>query len=118
MGKMVVKDGKFYKDGVEVPPEFGNTEQIACLAKIEEYYTSLREGTLMLEPDVETTYLFTDSFKCFCGKTVPLSAEGRHEDDFECLQTVKKCQCGKHKFKVFVEGPDLLVKEVRKEDKE
>ena len=33
---IIIKEGKFFKDGVEIKPEFGNWEQINLLKKYQE----------------------------------------------------------------------------------
>ncbi|MBB2148832.1 hypothetical protein [Pedobacter gandavensis] len=107
---VTIKNGKFYKDGQEMPVEFGNLEQIQALDYIEKHTAALKEG-LMLDPDTETVVTFRDHFNCFCGQLIFLEDSSENEDDVQVLAgKVLKCACKKHQFKTYMEDGCLMVK--------
>lgn len=59
MGGMTLNRGKFYKDGVQVPLEFGNKEQIRLLQKGEEF----KKGF----------WVPLGTFNCLCGYQISLT---------------------------------------------
>lgn len=66
MSSLILKKGKFYKDGVEVPVEIGNAEQIAL------YKRSLKENSYDIDNcehiDYDYTIYYDYRIKCECGK--------------------------------------------------
>jgi len=109
---MELKNGQFFKNGVVVPVEFGNEEQIKLLKEQGIYLDKLRNG-LELNPISEISVTYTDIFKCFCGLQIFLENESEREDDEECLSEItRKCRCGKHTFKTYMECGSLMVKEI------
>jgi hypothetical protein len=65
MGELTLKNGKFYRDGEVVKPEFGNKEQIALM---EQWRKELEKG-LLVRPHIEekTIYNLSVSWECLCG---------------------------------------------------
>jgi hypothetical protein len=49
MSKLTYQNGKFYREGKEVPPEFGNPEQIALLKKIQSQMENGVEASIFIE---------------------------------------------------------------------
>lgn len=68
MGKLTLKDGKFYRGGTEVKAEFGNKEQIALLNQVRK---RLENGVTLgkLAHEEVKCYIPTVRFNCLsCGK--------------------------------------------------
>jgi hypothetical protein len=62
MSKLTYQNGKFYREGKEVPPEFGNPEQIALLKKIQ---FQMENGVpVSVEIEEYSEYEIWCSFKC------------------------------------------------------
>ncbi|MGL4956594.1 MAG: hypothetical protein ACRC9X_05395 [Bacteroidales bacterium] len=65
-GELYLKNGKFYRDGVEVPLEIGNAEQIALIKRIEktpdEIYVAVDAYNWRYDASL--------CFVCSCGKEV------------------------------------------------
>jgi hypothetical protein len=58
---MTIKNGKFFKDGVQVPIEHGNKEQIKLMKQVEEM-------TLWgFTPEITIVKSLEMHFKCICG---------------------------------------------------
>jgi hypothetical protein len=88
-------DGKFYRDGVPEPLEFGNKEQIKLMNQAKETLESLMGDGLVVEPDFEITVTGVIRFKCPCGQHVYFETDGEDElqCDFEGLESkCRKCQ--------------------------
>lgn len=110
---VTIKDGKFYKDGVFMPAEFGNKEQIAAMEEFGKYDKELKSG-MELEYWEEVNVTYTAEFKCFCGLMIRLEDESQDEGSPECLTSSEiKCRCGKHKYDIYMEDGCLMVKEAR-----
>ena len=96
MAKMKIIDGKFVKDGVIVPVEWGNMEQIQCL----QYYQLLQEkiNGVGIELNVDYEPLGFDAtaiFRCQCGSSIQINREVDEEDQDDQLSGIKKkCKCG------------------------
>lgn len=107
MKTMVVINGKFYKNGLQVPIEHGNTEQINIIERINNYMT---EGEY---PEISETRLIKLYVDCTCG-TEFIFKDLELEDD-EFLDTLagrkQKCtHCNNH-FKLECdENGELIVK--------
>lgn len=69
---MTIKNGKFFKDGVQVPIEHGNKEQIKILNKIREMS---EDG---FTPDIRVRKIISMGFRCICGS-------GNDFDDFTVM---------------------------------
>jgi hypothetical protein len=59
---MILNNGKFYKDNVEVPVEIGNIEQIALLKKIEKE----KENGINISVSISETTTYQLSFLWTC----------------------------------------------------
>ena len=110
---VTIKDGKFYKDGEVMPVEFGNLEQIKALEDLDKITKGLKEG-MELDYNESMSVTYTAKIDCPCGKSVYLEEESEYEGLPDCLVTIKKCRCGKHKFETYMEEGVLMVKEVKK----
>lgn len=111
---MEIREGKFFKNGIHVPVEFGNREQIMALRKAESIVAQLEsEEGLEIELDVEEIhrYLCNASFQCLCGNKLRIREQEFDENDFIKIEQDVKCKCGQ---KYSVESgdcsDDLVVK--------
>jgi hypothetical protein len=76
MSDLVLKNGKFYRDGIIVPLEHGNIEQITLMNKELKYINSFEE--VGFEPRIieEEKYIIEFSFKCpKCSSNISYSDE-------------------------------------------
>lgn len=93
---MILKNGKFYKDNVEVPIEIGNKEQIAL---IKEYEKNLVNGVeLRLSINETTHYDLSCLWKCpNCQKTNyvehDFNEEEPSDDDIESVLEDENYRC-------------------------
>lgn len=124
---MILKNGKFYKDNVEVPIEIGNSEQIALLKKMQK---SLEEGIeLVVHIDEKTTYDLSCSFKCPLCNKVNEKEDGEYDfepDDYEIegfLESeVFRCRQCKQEYELIISATDyknkykLILPNENKED--
>lgn len=78
MGELTLKNGKFYRDGEVVKPEFGNKEQIALM---EQWRKELEKG-LLVTPNIEekTIYNLSVSWECLCGRVNETKDYNEYED--------------------------------------
>lgn len=58
-----IRDGKFYKDGVEVKPSFGDMEQIRALKEAERKANEKKVDAKLFSEEI-TTYYAVVKFKC------------------------------------------------------
>jgi transcription elongation factor Elf1 len=82
---MELKGGKFFKDGVEVPIEIGNREQIELLNK----RAKLMEKGLPIDVQIHevTSYTMTAKWTCpHCDKINVYSEQDTHEDEHDNLE--------------------------------
>ncbi len=89
---MTIKHGKFYKDGIQVPIEHGNKEQIELIDKINAMQS---DGFAPSQITVlKKLYVY---YQCVCGNNHELaSAEMDEDDDPENVISgdSKECSCG------------------------
>ena len=68
--KLILKDGKFYRDGVHVPLEFGNKEQIELIKLVKQLRRDGSAGDFIMEQDGSfKCSIFLD---CVCGSLIHL----------------------------------------------
>lgn len=81
---MTLKNGKFYDtNGVQVPLEFGNKEQINLINRAQKKVDALNgEGDLV---DIRTTNTYEVFYKCICGSGMLEFTVDHHGDDEDCL---------------------------------
>ena len=107
MGTLTLKDGKFWRDGIEVPPRIGDAEQIALLQQAERQ-AQQREADANgdgIELEFELKELrYTGEITCICGYLISQnftceyfdcdSIEGLIEEDCDshCMECPK---CGR-----------------------
>jgi hypothetical protein len=91
---LIISGGKFYRNGIEEKPEFGNAEQIKCLREYERLMDEIEAG-IPLTPDFDIQVTADVTFKCACGKVLHKSCEASAEDDIECFEneSVTCSQC-------------------------
>ncbi len=56
MAKISIIEGKFYKDGIEIKPEFGNIEQIQALKAAERKSNELEVEAKLIEKEIIQYY--------------------------------------------------------------
>jgi len=90
---LIIREGKFYRGGSPVKPEFGNAEQIECLKQYETLGDILKEGMIVdnIQYDMQPIDA-TASFKCICGRKIYVNTEADEEDDIVCFKN-KKVSC-------------------------
>lgn len=94
MGILIIKDGKFFKDGVEQPVEIGNPEQIALLKRYEAIAESLNNEGLEVDIDQEEVIRYTLTAKCICGKNMQTEYEKEpYDTDVEEAMDKTKMKC-------------------------
>lgn len=78
-GILTLKDGKFWRDGLEVPPRIGDAEQIALLRQAErnaeQREIDANGDGIELEFSIEELR-YTGEITCVCGQII--------RKDFEC----------------------------------
>jgi len=104
-----IVNGKFQKDGVFVPVEFGNKEQMAALENTEKRHTSFKNG-LELNYTTEVNVIYSTVFKCLCGSSIHLNSEDDTEDDPSCLLGIEKCYSCNQSYQVYKDGFKLMVR--------
>ena len=101
---MIIRDGKFYRDGVPVPLEFGNIEQIKLMKDYQNRIDSFSgEG---LEVEVEYEVRAYVNFECVCGNRLEIETledgviEGSYVEETGIMG--EKCKCSKcqRKYKI------------------
>lgn len=73
--QLILKDGKFLRDGKEVPPRIGDAEQIALLKREERHLEYLEqcandEGIPCKVQITDISYESNLSFTCICGNGI------------------------------------------------
>lgn len=63
MSNLIIKDGKFYKNGVEIKPEFGNREQIQALRDAERKANETKIEAKIIQEE-KTYHYATIEFTC------------------------------------------------------
>lgn len=82
---LILKEGKFFKDGKPVPLEFGNWEQIKFIEKRQRIQKALKEGGLEVEPDYNISVDADIYWDCQCGKRMTINVSADDEEDIECF---------------------------------
>ena len=92
-----IRDGKFYKDGVEVKPTFGDTEQIRVLKEAERKAKEKKVDAKLISEEVATYYAVV-KFKCPSCKyenSVDLLDDDPSEWDIDNSDVDQlECECG------------------------
>lgn len=87
MGKLTLKNGKFYRDGKVVKPEFGNKEQIALM---EEWRKELEKGILVTtDVYLKMIHYLSISWECLCGRVNETSYHEQFEDGYPNEDDIK-----------------------------
>jgi hypothetical protein len=94
---MMLREGKFYNlEGVEVPLEIGNVDQIKLLKK--QLALMEREGAKVTTRVREhITYVAEASFECDCGKEHTVKGHDDNETEQEAEDNFDErvnCKCG------------------------
>jgi hypothetical protein len=96
MSDLVLKNGKFYRDGVIVPLEHGNIEQITLMNKELKYINSFEE--VGFEPRIieEEKYIIEFSFKCpKCSSNISYRDEYEDYDHYLSIIDFEGTSCRK-----------------------
>lgn len=113
-----LKNGKFMRGDVEVPPEIGNTEQIALLREAEreaeELERAAQNGTLDVDISVKNIeYEKECRFTCICGKEI-IETESCETDDVSELEwadfdgeVIICSKCGR-KYKIWEDTAEIV----------
>ncbi len=90
--EMNIINGKFHdSQNREVPPEFGNIDQIKALAAYAEQTANIDKG-LVVQPTYETVVTATIKFNCICATELNIEEEVAFEGAVnEFLQRTKTC---------------------------
>lgn len=92
MSDIIIRDGKLWKNGVQLTLEFGNTEQINAIRKYEKKFESFRTGKVV--PIKTYNITGTAIFECLCGRTLETDPEeADYDGDESCFENTKK-KCG------------------------
>lgn len=93
---MELRDGKFYRDGVEVPPTFGDREQIELLRKAEKQMEKLEVDGI--EAEIEYNVSAEVRCKCPCGRYVIFETVNNDDEDSANMYLdgmQQYCRCGR-----------------------
>ena len=122
MGKPILKDGKFWRDGVEVPPRIGDAEQIALVKQVERdaEWREIDANGDGIELEFELKELwYTGKITCICGHVAGRDFVCRHFGDKDwiegivlddCDEDVIKCPHCRRDYKI-VSGRAVLIAE-------
>ena len=103
--QLTIKDGKFYRNGVEEKPEFGNREQINAIQKEVERQKRIEKG-VPCDVDFEeiSHYEMDITFPCMkCKRRVWRSIDTDTDKDYELAKADKEtatCQSCKTKHEL------------------
>lgn len=113
MGTLTLKDGKFWRDGVEVPPRIGDAEQIELLRQAErqaqQRETDANGDGIELVFDLEELQ-YAGEITCICGQVISQNFTCEHFDCdsieglmvWDCEGRCMKClKCGREYEIVF-----------------
>lgn len=106
MGELVLINGRFLKDGKEVPLEIGNREQIDCYKKYIKEVGNKTYNKIEVNYSVDIDYTYT--IRCHCGNYISAddtlydvdldfhpNVKERIEDEIASSYKVLKCrECG------------------------
>jgi hypothetical protein len=109
MGSLNIVNGKFQKDGVFVPVEFGNKEQLIAIEVADKRNTSFKNG-LHLSYNTEVNIQYSAYFRCTCGSNIYMNGEDDTEDDPSCLLGIEKCYSCNQSYEVYKNGFKLMVR--------
>ncbi|WP_294591715.1 hypothetical protein [uncultured Rikenella sp.] len=102
MGKLTLKDGKFWRDGVEVPPRIGDAEQIALLQQAEreaeQREIDANGDGIELEFSIEELR-YTGQITCICGKVISNDFECNYFGRSDSFEDVMTAACDSHCMK-------------------
>jgi len=93
MGKLFIKNGKFYDGQNEVKPEIGNIDQINCLKEHERLKGIFDDG-LIVDPKYHSLGITaTTFFTCMCGRRLIVEVEADDIGDESCFIECKNIVC-------------------------
>ena len=116
MNPVKLKDGKFYRNGIEEKPIFGDKDQIEAMAKAQEVFDALNGDGL--EVEAEERVIVSVYFKCICGLNINFENDREEfEDVGDCMSgLIEKCSCGKS-YKLIQNEDGFLAVKLTKEKK-
>jgi hypothetical protein len=87
-GKIIVKGGHLWQDGVKLKLEFGNLEQIEAIRNNNRKMEAFLNGEI--KPNCSYEVRGTAGFFCMCGNLLSTyHVEAESEDDIECFEGLK-----------------------------
>lgn len=98
-GELTLKNGKFWRDGVEVPPRIGDAEQIALLRQAERNaeQREIDANGDGIELEFELKKLrYTGEIICICGQRVRRDFECDYFDCIGSLEEIMEDNCDSH----------------------
>lgn len=109
---MILQNGKFFENGVPVPLEFGNVEQIKLMKEAEKRLALMTGEGMPIDVWIEASYEANTKFKCIsCSKPVFVSRSV--DDERDKSDMIGDCACNWCKEKYVIsknnEG-DFIVK--------
>ena len=99
--QLTLKDGKFWRDGVEISPRIGDAEQIALLKKEERRIEEMEEYGISIHTEAAAVRIECD-FDCICGSMVEKEVMRYGvEGDLEGMidDEIAECLCCHRKYK-------------------
>lgn len=90
-----IKNGKFYRDGLVEPIQFGNLDQIKLMQQHLKDYEALTNEGVLIDWEVETSYRATMDYKCSCGKYVRFGDVDLDDEDDkpDFKESTATCKC-------------------------
>lgn len=112
-----IKNGKFYRDGLVEPIQFGNRDQIKLMQQHLKDYEELIGDGVLIDYEIEeiTTYKATMDYKCSCGKYVSFREEDLDDenDTPDFVGESASCRCGRKYEIAKNEDKDLVIKLIK-----
>ena len=99
MGKLTLKDGKFWRDGVEVPPRIGDAEQIALVKQVERdaERREIDANGDGIELEFELKELrYAGKITCICGHVISQDFACCHFGDSDLIEDIVEEDCDSH----------------------
>lgn len=110
--KLRLINGKFFKEGVEVPIEIGNPEQIQLIKKLQSKKQAFENEGYLADHYIETIFQVNISFHCLCGEFIHKSLDqvGNKRDIYIIADNEKiKCPICKKKYKIISTENNFLI---------
>lgn len=110
---LILKDGKFYRDGVFEPLEFGNKDQIKIIRDSLRLANQLLTTGVPVDVEFESVITAKVEFRCQCGQLVWFEREVDYDEDYKNLYGVTS-SCLKCKTKYILHNHEGLTVKLKK----